>query len=442
MREIRTSPILQLVLVLVLGGCGPSTSGGGVAGDAIGTYVSYRRAIEAGDLKALRGLVTAGRVGELEAADAAEKVRMIQEMAPPTPTLVDSEVADGRAHLWLRSAVEGQRLDGEVELAREDGRWKVDRETWTMTIAPPESAATPFTLDLTQAKPELTLTGHHGATYVVFTPDGQTVVSAGYGDRTLRSWHAGDGRERSLAQAPGRPTSLVALPDGSGVLSGGMGGQVLFWPLVHGRLGESELLIQGVGNHAQLAVSPDGRLVASTGWQTPAYLWDRETGRQLHQLVTSEGQRGLAFGPRGDQLATGGYGDTLSVWNVQSGRGRTLSVSEVTSKSDASAIAFSPDGRWLATGHMDSSITIWEVPDLEQRQGFRVPNASTYTLAFSPDGRFLVSGQQGGKIWLWDPASGQPRHALMRHQSSVTSLAFSDDAMASADERGNVIVWR
>ena len=75
----------------------------------------------------------------------------------------------------------------------------------------------------------MTLTGHKREVYsAAYSPDGQRVVTAGYGDKTAKVWEAQTGTEQvTLTGLNDQVMSDTYSPDGKRIASVGGGGRQL-----------------------------------------------------------------------------------------------------------------------------------------------------------------------------------------------------------------------
>jgi len=194
-----------------------------------------------------------------------------------------------------------------------------------------------------------------------------------------------------------------------------------------------------------VAVSPDGKFLASAGYDGTAKLWDLADGKLLHPLSGHRGsvislafglkraslpRKGGEFEPGALLLATAGEVDgTVKLWEVDTGKEIRTMTGHTTG---IRHVAFSPDGRWLACGDAAGTIWLWD-PATGQRLR-TLPGAVTdYGLiAFSPDSRLLAAAGADGLIRLWDAASGWQVGALVGHQGLARAVAFLPDGRTLA----------
>jgi WD40 repeat protein len=274
------------------------------------------------------------------------------------------------------------------------------------------------------------------------------VVSIGYDDYAVRIWDRENGALVGEAASPSRPTDMVVHPRTQEIIVANVDGDVLVYPFsMLSGLGEPREWADAAGPSGRLALSSDGKTLATSSFNSPARLWNFPDGGSRKNLSDSESLRGLAFSPKGNLLAAGTMGNAFVVWDLEAngpfGR-REVKIPSVGEKSDVWSVAVSPDGRKLLTGHMDSSITLWDLKSRKQIHNTYVRDASTFSVAFSPDGTLFASAQANGKVYLWDTESVQRLRGLEAHTGAATTVAFSPaewEILASGGEDGRIVIW-
>jgi hypothetical protein len=105
----------------------PLPAGGGEPGKA---YAAYLKVLTAGDIPALRKSLAASRAKDIDDPDFKKMFPMIQAMQPKNIKVTGGAV-DGDSATLLATAKDGQETStGTVNMVREGGAWKVEKESW------------------------------------------------------------------------------------------------------------------------------------------------------------------------------------------------------------------------------------------------------------------------------------------------------------------------
>lgn len=258
----------------------------------------------------------------------------------------------------------------------------------------------------------------------------------------------------SLRQDHTEPVNaLVFSADSSQLISaGGIGNSGLFstgqdfafriWKVSGGT---PQIWANAAANSTEaLAVSPDGKLLASGGWENQVAVYNAETGAPIIVLVGHTTRiQALAFSPDGSRLAAGSEDGLVQVWAVAD---NTITQPPMLTFTHPrlSSLAFSPDGALLATGSLDTTIKIWESTTGEEISTLSGHSGWVNALAFHPTRGQVASASEDGTIHLWDVAGGETTVILSiaGQTAPLNAVVFSPNGRFLAVGGGDqVVVW-
>lgn len=234
-----------------------------------------------------------------------------------------------------------------------------------------------------------------------------------------------------------------------------------------------------------VAVSFDGKTMATGGWDKKIHLWDLESGQlkttleghgsgilsirfsrdNQHLLTTSNDGWGLFWklgnpeplkrfvtpaqalnagaispDPAGRFVAVGGEDGKVRVYDREN---KFKLLRSIPVGTPVRAISFDNVGRHLYVAGEDQVIRMFQTIQGNLVRTFEAHTAPVNALDVSIDGNYLISGSDDKTAIIWNTKSGEPEKTLKGHGWKVLSVAFNPRAQyaVTSSMDGTIKLW-
>jgi WD40 repeat protein len=194
-----------------------------------------------------------------------------------------------------------------------------------------------------------------------------------------------------------------------------------------------------------IAVSPDGKWLATAGSDTLIKLWELPSCKPVRSLAGHEKPvTTLQFTTNSARLCSGSTDKSLRIWNVADGS----LLASTNTPAEVNAVTWLADDSQLISGHSDNLIRVWQFSDTPSNAITAVKELKgheggiTSLQPLSRAGRQLLSGSSDGTLRQWDVEKGEAVR-VMKHDGPITAVAIRPDGkrFASASANNTAKLW-
>jgi len=293
-----------------------------------------------------------------------------------------------------------------------------------------------------EIRPCHTFEGHTDWVRNIIHLSGEQQIMTSSFDNSLRVWNWQSGKQIGNDWQYG--ASRIALsPDGQKVVSGG-------WGLKLWDTNTSKVIAQW-REHTSLSYatsvcwSRDGGRVVSGFNDGTARVWDVESGKIVLAIETGlRHVEAVIYSPDTTMIATGGDGENLKefikIWDAKTGK---LITNLEGHTEQVFCLAWTADGSTLISGSFDSSIRTWNTTTWQQIHVFTGHTYGVRGISISPNGPILASASWDCTVRLWNLEKGLPIDSSLQHPDGVECVSFATDGklLATGCCNKNVYSW-
>lgn len=282
---------------------------------------------------------------------------------------------------------------------------------------------------------------HYGRVRAVgWSPDSQYAASAT--DAIIRVWEAQKGRNiSSYRDHVGPIKHMVWSSSRMRIASISEENKIRIWDANTGKVISIYVTDPGIGRGFTNALSwsRDGRYLAAVG-RGYIHIWDTDRSEltasvkhRLHDYTC------VSWSSDGLTLAAG-YGSKVAIWQLMTGK----RVGLYHYRAPVNIVAWSPNGRYLASGGYDQTIQVWDISRQSLVVTYHNHIQPICAISWSPDSQRIASSSFASQVNVWDVLTGQEIISYQAHAGMTLAVSWSPDgnSILSGGSDRRVCIWR
>jgi WD40 repeat protein len=189
-----------------------------------------------------------------------------------------------------------------------------------------------------------------------------------------------------------------------------------------------------------IGFSPNGRFLFSQAKGGGLQLWEVETGKLKSLEKPWFGDVGwityVAVSPDGRTLVGGNRSGALHSWDLATGKWQ--GVHDTVHRNDIRSLKFSPDGANLLSAGVDGNACLWDAASMRCLVVLGGKGDDAWDVGFAPDSRHFLTTHIDGTVRIWNRETWYPDFALAGRAEAV---ADAGRFVLGAIDDGGVRLW-
>lgn len=273
---------------------------------------------------------------------------------------------------------------------------------------------------------------------VTFSSDNRFLVSGGMGG-TLIFWDITAGKKDFVLQAHNSCIlSIKWSPDNSLVANAYEDGVVNIWQV------DSQKLLVSLKKHEgpvyALSWGIRNGLLASAGDDGKILIWSPKDWTILHSFEGGTGVLSLDWSLDGKWLVSSGIDRTIKIWNTEKW---SPEITLLKHRDYVRAVKWMPNGNGFASCSDDGTVKLWEVNSWEMTSSSEDTRTPILSITWHPYEPILAGGMRDDSIKFWQFPNGHEIKTVKEHVGRVWDIVWSSDGqiLSSAGNEGCVRIW-
>ncbi|CAD8130066.1 unnamed protein product [Paramecium sonneborni] len=271
------------------------------------------------------------------------------------------------------------------------------------------------------------LNGHSDLVWSVQFQPNQNIIAICSAEKTIRFWnlYSKENEELINLEQDGEVYSIALSPDGKILASGGEECNVKLWNT--NRHSEYHTFFCSQSQRALVSLSGDEQSLAIQYIDGSVRIFNTSEGREIYKIFLQDAEAlSLCISPDGIQLAAGLRDKCIRIWNTKDKTYTDI----VDNMLDVSSLAYSSDGLILAAGS-HSLIILFNSSNLSEIRRFQGHTDYVVSLSFSYDNKQLLPNSKDNSLRIWSIQTGELKQLILTSLINVKLAFFKENNMDS-----------